>query len=148
MYKQEKLFSNDRVILLTLKEEYFDQILNGTKLHEFRFRFPVEDVIAYIYLPSPIKKVVGKFRLSNTRFLDIKTISDFYHKTYEKPYSEMFDWVTPRKGCYVSDITDVMAFEKCINYEELIGIKGFSAPQQYMYLESKLELLEVLEKLK
>lgn len=142
---QVSLFDNSRTMILTLKEEYFYLIKQGDKKHEFRFKFPLENVTAYIYLPTPIKKIVGVMDLRNTIFVDIEEVSRFYVDVYKLPYNEMYDWIYPRKGCYVSNISNLRVFTNPIEYKMLKEQFNFTAPQQYTYLDGKPDLLKFLE---
>ena len=145
MSEQFSLFDKNRKMILTLKEEYFMQIKKGEKQHEFRFKFPVEDVIAYIYLPTPVKKIVGVMELKNTTFMDIEKVSQFYVEEYNLSFDEMYDWIYPRKGCYVSKVSNMREFTSPIEYTTLKELFNFTAPQQYTYLDSKFDLLRFLE---
>lgn len=144
MSRQLSFFDNHRTMILTLKEEYFNQILNGVKKHEFRFKFPVEDVTAYIYLPTPVKKIVGVMELKDTLFVDIEEVSQFYAEEYKLPYNEMYDWIYPRKGCYGSNISNLREFAKHLEYKYLRKQFNFTAPQQYMYVDGRADLLKCL----
>jgi len=144
MIKQEALFDNKRTVILTLKNEYWQQILVGEKKHEFRFKFPLDDVTAYIYIPTPVKKIVGVIELTNTQFMKIDAVSKFYQKEYKLPYKEMYDWVFPREGCYMSEIEQVSKFKLDIEYAYLKSFYDFVAPQQYTYIDNKNELRKFL----
>lgn len=55
-----------RSILLSIKPEYVDKILAGTKLYEFRKRIATEKVeFIYIYSTSPIMKIVARVSVDN-----------------------------------------------------------------------------------
>ena len=54
-------------VLLSIKPKYVESIINGHKTYEFRkviFRDKYVD-IAYVYATSPVKKIVGAFRVGD-----------------------------------------------------------------------------------
>lgn len=52
-------------ILLSIKPEYAEKILNGTKLFEFRKFFPRDESVRkiIIYATSPVCMVIGEFEI-------------------------------------------------------------------------------------
>ena len=57
------------MILLSIKPEYAEKILNGEKRYEFRKvlprRFPLKDMVVVLYASKPISKIVGRFVIKN-----------------------------------------------------------------------------------
>ncbi|MEM3502998.1 MAG: hypothetical protein QXE05_07245 [Nitrososphaeria archaeon] len=50
-------------VILSIKPKYCKMILSGVKKYEFRKKFPKDVKYVYIYATSPIKKLVGKFKV-------------------------------------------------------------------------------------
>ena len=56
-FKEEK---RKPIILLSLREEYFNQMLDGKKKYEYRTRYLKEETIAYIYISKTLKRIIAK----------------------------------------------------------------------------------------
>ena len=49
-----------KCVLLSLREEYYKKMLEGTKKYEYRTRYLKEETIGYIYISKTLKKIVAK----------------------------------------------------------------------------------------
>ena len=49
-----------RTMLLSFKPEWFNKIKDGSKIFEYRRTFPDEEIIAYMYVSTPMKQIVGR----------------------------------------------------------------------------------------
>ena len=66
-----------RSIIFSFKPEIFPALLTAEKRFEYRSRIPEGELDAYIYLSSPVKKIVGKMRLgARLRILDLVSESE------------------------------------------------------------------------
>lgn len=52
-----------RTMLLSFKPEWFNKIKDGSKIFEYRRTFPDEEIIAYMYVSTPMKQIVGRVHL-------------------------------------------------------------------------------------
>ena len=52
-----------RTMLLSFKPKWFEKIKSGEKIYEYRRTFTDEEVMAYMYVSTPVKKIVGKIHL-------------------------------------------------------------------------------------
>ena len=52
-----------RTMLLSFKPEWYNRIKEGSKIFEYRRTFPDEEILAYMYVSSPMKMIVGKIHL-------------------------------------------------------------------------------------
>ena len=52
-----------RTMLLSFKPEWYNKIMDGSKLFEYRRTFPNEEIMAYMYVSSPVKMIVGRIHL-------------------------------------------------------------------------------------
>ena len=57
-------------IFLSFRPEFFRPILYDIKKYEYRKRFCDEPTCAYLYLSSPVKKVIGIMQLGKRIHMD------------------------------------------------------------------------------
>ena len=65
-----------RTMLLSFKPKWYNLIKDGSKIFEYRRTFPDEEIMAYMYVSSPMKMIVGKIHLG--RKIDINTWKEEY----------------------------------------------------------------------
>ena len=131
-------------ILLSIKTEYANKILDGSKRYEFRgWKLPDNIENVYIYSSGIQKKIVGKFQIE-------KVIEDTPENIWEKcqKYSgvlkkEFFDYV------YTFDYNKIYAIK--VKRIELFSnplflsdaLNRMHAPQRFKYLsDCEIEVLE------
>lgn len=60
MQEKKELMSNVRIVLMSMREVYFNEILTGKKHYEYRKKYCESESIAYIYISKTRKEIVGK----------------------------------------------------------------------------------------
>lgn len=70
-----------RTMLLSFKPEWYNRIKDGSKIFEYRRTFPDEEIMAYMYVSSPMKMIVGRIHLG--RRIDINTWKEQYKDDME-----------------------------------------------------------------
>ena len=80
-----------RTMLLSFKPEWYNRIKEGSKIFEYRRTFPDEEILAYMYVSSPMKMIVGKIHLG--RKIDINTWKEEY-KEDEQVCERIDDFLT------------------------------------------------------
>lgn len=121
-------------VLLSINPPYVDKIFNGEKKFEYRraiFKDNSVDTIV-IYSTSPIKKVVGEFKVKK---IHCDTPEKLWENTY--PYTginkvDFFNYFKDRNLGYALKIGDITKYEIPKTLSE-IGVK--SAPQSFIYLK-------------
>lgn len=120
-----------KALLLSIKPEYANKILSGTKKYEFRKRFANVSVI-YIYSTSPVMKIVGTVEVigilsapPKKLWLQTKTNAGI---CYDK-FASYFE------GCetaYAYKLGEVKAFKRA----KSLGDYGIAtAPQSFVYID-------------
>ncbi len=120
-------------VLLSIKPEYAEKILNGTKKYEFRrsvFKNPDIRTIV-IYASSPIQKVVGEFEIDSILNLELETL---WNKT--KKFSgitkELFmEYFESKEKGYAIKIKSTKKYEDWVSLEKKFNAKP---PQSFLYL--------------
>lgn len=129
-----------RTMLLSFKPKWYNLIKDGSKIFEYRRTFPDEEIIAYMYVSSPMKQIVGKIHLG--RKIDINTWKEKYKDDGE--VSERIDEYL-EKHTYAMPILSFQ-MTKEINLETLRKSDSkFVCPQMYYYLENYPKLFEFIE---
>lgn len=127
-----------REMVLSFRPDVYERIKSGEKLFEYRRTFPDEEILAYMYVSSPVKCITGIIRLGKRTVL-----SEWYEK-YGRPE------VRDRISRYMKNSNYVMQIEffqdtSEISLKELKTIKGFSVPQMYFYLDNYPEVKEYID---
>lgn len=137
---------NSTTILLSLQNEYFDKMLEGTKHYEYRFAFPKTSVNAYIYAPKKIKSIIGYVELAKPIEGTAEEISKLYASCGDGDYDVMFDYIGNHKKTYAMKIKKVIKFEKDLPYKQLKSMfPDFYAPQSYIILDKTPDLLNYIK---
>jgi predicted transcriptional regulator len=130
-----------KTMLLSFKPEWFEKIKNGSKIYEYRRSFANEEVMAYMYVSSPMKMIVGKIHLGKR--IDINTWKDKYQGNPEI-VERIDDFLT--KHQYAMPIISFQMTEG-IDLEALRQFNPkFVCPQMYYYLDNYTELFEFIRK--
>ena len=130
-----------RTMLLSFKPEWYNRIKEGSKIFEYRRTFPDEEILAYMYVSSPMKMIVGKIHLG--RKIYINTWKEEY-KEDEQVCERIDDFLT--RHTYAMPILSFQ-MTKEIDLETLRKFnRNFICPQMYYYLENYPELFEFIKK--
>lgn len=130
-----------KTMLLSFKPEWFEKIKNGSKIYEYRRSFANEEVMAYMYVSTPMKMIVGKIHLGKR--IDINTWKDKYQDNPEI-VDRIDDFLTRHQ--YAMPIISFQMTEG-IDLETLRQFNpNFVCPQMYYYLDNYPELFEFISK--
>jgi predicted transcriptional regulator len=120
-------------VLLSIKPEYAEKILNGEKKYEFRKRLfdhtSISKVI--IYASSPISKIIGEFEVDYVLSLNI---GELWGKTmrYSGVDKEFYDRYFSGK-----DIGHAIRVKKVKRYKRSLCLHDYGiqqAPQSFAYI--------------
>ncbi len=118
-------------VLLSIKPEFVEKIINGEKKFEFRrkiFKKDVDKVV--IYATSPLKLVVGEFVIEEIIKKDLDLlwqITNKYAGINEDYFWQYF------KGVYFGYALKIGEVKLYDNYLKIQDI-GLTPPQSYVYL--------------
>jgi len=125
-------------VILSIKPKYVDAIMRGEKKFEFRKNIFKNKKINYVYIyaSSPIKRIVGYFRIQRiiednpeslwNRFKDRSGIND----------DEFFKYFKDNRKGFAIEIGDLEKFKNPIDPKKTIP--DFIPPQSFCYLETSL----------
>lgn len=116
-------------ILISLKPQFYELILEGKKKHEFRKRFPNEKVKAFIYVTKPVGAIKALFE-------------------FDRPIKEpeglighdgigVKEFINGQKpGRVALPIKKIQPLKKDVNLQFLKNEFNVVAPQSYFYLQN------------
>jgi predicted transcriptional regulator len=131
-----------RKIFLSFRPEFFRPILYDIKKYEYRKRFCDEPTTAYLYLSSPIKKVVGIMELGKPLHMD-EIVSNYNNKS--DVYARICKCLEGGEK-FAIPIESFQLFKNPISIEKIKEIQNnFSVPQCYLNLENYNCVLNYLE---
>lgn len=124
-------------VLLSIKPQYANEIINGNKKVEFRKKgFKADINRVYIYSSMPEGKIIGYFTVSDI-------IEDHPKKLWEQfadvgciDKESFTEYYANRDKGYSIKVQDVTVYEKPLNPYELI--EGFRPPQSFQYVKEEM----------
>ena len=124
-------------IILSIKPCFCDSIFKGLKLYEYRKKvFKHSDVDkVYVYSSKPISKIVGYFTIKRIISDTPSMIWDVTHEHGGITKKQFHEYFQGHSVAHAIEIDEVVKINP-INPKEVI--KGFTAPQNYCYLEKDL----------
>ena len=122
-------------VLLSIKPKFAESIINGRKKYEFRKNaFSKKNIgRVYIYSTTPIKKIIGIFKIS--KIIEDKPSTLWHHLKDEAGISEeeFFDYFKDREIGFAIAIVDVEKFESPLDPK--IIFPNFVPPQSFCYIK-------------
>lgn len=133
-------------VLISIKPEYADQIMNGIKKVEFRkvcFGSQVRRV--FIYSSSTVKRIVGYFTIEAVERYNPKVLWDKYHQVGGIDQSSFFRYFGEKEEGTAIIIKEVFPYRYGLSLQDVFG-NNYTAPQNYRYIDNvrilhKLNLL-------
>ena len=125
-------------VLMSIRPQFCHLILDGKKFCEYRKKIFVNSDVdkVYIYATKPICMIVGCFTVDS---IITDTPSKVWSMTHEHggiTKKQFFDYFKGHSVAHAIEIHEVVELDIPINPKEVI--KGFTAPQNYCYLEKDL----------
>lgn len=129
-----------RIMLLSFNPKWYKRIISGEKIFEYRTAFPDDEVLAYMYVSSPEKRIVGLLHLGRRI-----SLTDWKEKYKGNKDVEQRIRYYLKKRKYVMPI---FSFQQT-NYLDLEEIRkvfpDFVTPQMYYYLDTRNDLLQYFQ---
>lgn len=125
-------------LLLSMQPKWFNMLVSGRKLYEYRKHFPNERIRAYIYVSSPVKAVQA--------IIEFGTRIELSSLENSNSYSHIKKGVAHyiKNNNYAVPVLKIYRTPK-IELEELRdAIEGFVVPQMYYILKDNTKLTNFL----
>ena len=126
-----------RDLLLSIRPNYVDDILNGRKTVELRRRFSENassGSILLIYSTSPTQAIVGYATIDDVKRLPLGKLWAQHGKDACVTREEFLDYFSGLKEGFAVLLKDVTLLKKTISAARLKQKLGFVPPQSFMYL--------------
>ncbi|MBQ8392327.1 MAG: hypothetical protein IJX51_01010 [Clostridia bacterium] len=138
MFEEEKTY-----VLMSLREEFFNEMKSGKKIYEFRKQYCKKPTIAYIYISKKTKAIKGIVEFGEPIFGTSEEIGTLSEKCNPGSYHNIIKYLDKGKGCALPILKVYEISEVSL---ELLRSKfpGFVAPQSYYLLNKKTDLLSFL----
>ncbi|MCK9406791.1 MAG: ASCH domain-containing protein [Methanothrix sp.] len=122
-------------VLLSIKPKFAEAIIDGRKRYEFRkSKFANKDINrVYIYATSPIKKIIGIFKISNIIEESPSALWDLLKDHAGISEEEFFNYFGNKGTGFAIEIKSVEKFENPIDPKTLIP--NFVPPQSFHYIK-------------
>ncbi|UGV39970.1 GNAT family N-acetyltransferase [Methanococcoides orientis] len=125
-------------VLLSIKPKFANKILVGEKKYEFRKSKinPKKNVNKiFIYSSSPVKKIVGSFRIEKVFEDTPSNLWDRFNEFGSIEKKDFFEYYKQKEMGCAFKIKDLEVFENQIDPKEIF--EKFVAPQNYRYLNDE-----------
>jgi len=122
-------------VLLSIRPEYVREIVRGRKKYEFRkstFRKQHVDHV-YIYSSSPVKKLVGRFKVGQIVKAKPRILWDCLGDCSGMSEERFFEYFAGRSCAYAIGIGRVGVFDPPIDPRECLP--RFAPPQSFCYFD-------------
>jgi len=132
-------------ILLSLREEYFNKMIDGSKRFEYRTRFLKEACTAYIYISKTKKSVIARLDLGEPIIGSAEEIAMLAESEESGCYQAMLEYLYNDLG-FAIPVNGVTLLSEEVTLDDLKSkFPDFVPPQSYFILDKKPELLTYFE---
>ena len=133
-----------KCVLMSLREEYYNAMLEGRKHFEYRTRYLKGASEAYIYISKTKKSIVAKIKFGEPIIGDANTIALIAEQEEPGSYNGMMEYLYNNIG-YAIPVEEIVPIEEVSLNELQQQFPNFVVPQSYYILDKKPELLSFLE---
>lgn len=134
-------------LLMSIHSEYVNQILQGTKIIEYRKRFFQDGFQAFVYTTGPHGGIELFMKCAPAIRSNAETLAKIGQQIQHDDYDEIYDYFIPKDDGYEIPILETCALEK-ISLKKLREIlPTIVVPQAYLFLDApeKKPLLNYLK---
>lgn len=125
-------------VIISIRPTFCKLIFGGQKRYEYRKRvFKHSDVDrVYIYASKPISKIVGYFTIKRIIDDSPSMVWDMTHEDGGISKKYFLDYFKGHTVAHAIEIGEVVKLDTPIDPKSII--KGFTAPQNFMYVDRDL----------
>ena len=134
-------------LVISIEKKYFDLMLKGKKVYEFRRKFVDMPCRAFVYVPFPVGEAQGYIEFG-------KPIRDIPYKINEialsqgiSEDSDILEYLAGAKLGYAIPVKRIKELKHPVSLDYLRKNYAFTAPQNYLIADKKPDLLGYLSSL-
>lgn len=121
-------------MILSLRPDPYARMIEGTKLHEFRRRFPDEATVAFLYLSAPVSAVVAYAEFGRPIIGTPEELAAIAEKDQADSFADTLDYLKGVTKGYALPLLSLRKIEP-MPLAELRDIFGFRPPLSYRRIE-------------
>lgn len=126
-----------KTILMSIRQEPFEAILDGRKRHEFRRRFYINEPCQVVfYLSSPVSAICGIGIFDAPIYDDVENLVEIIKTHSFSSEGSLRSYLNNMKSGYALPIISSKRINPITLNELRREISGFSPPQSYYSLDS------------
>lgn len=132
----DDLFRPQRDVVLSIRPQFSDKIMQGEKTVELRRRFPVSaprGTIAYIYSTSPVRAMVGRAEIIDVMKLPVADIWKRFARSASIQKSEFDLYFDGLNEGFALKFANACPLPRQLDLSELRERFGFEPPQSFLY---------------
>ena len=140
IFEDEK-FRPHRDVVLSIRPQYSEPIVEGLKTVELRRRFPISvpaGTYAYIYSTSPTRALTGVAQIQAVRKKSIEEIWKDYSDTAFIEKTDFDDYFKGLEFGFAIEFTKARKLKRSLSLEELRDRFDFEPPQSFLYAKPLL----------
>lgn len=126
-----------KTILMSIRQEPFEAILDGRKRHEFRRRFYINEPCQVVfYISSPVSAICGVGIFDAPIYDDVESLVEIIKTHSFSSEGSLRNYLKNMKSGYALPIIKSKRINSITLNELRREIPGFSPPQSYYNLDS------------
>lgn len=133
---QDDQYRSQRDFILSIKPQFSEQILDGSKRVELRRRFPVNvpsGTLAYIYSTSPTRALTGVATIEGVSKLSLDNLWESYSHLSGIDKAGFDDYFSGLEMGFAIVFSEARSLRRSIELTELRERFAFQPPQSFLY---------------
>jgi predicted transcriptional regulator len=125
-----------RTLLLSVRPEFAEGLINGTKTAEVRRRFSLDVVgsTAIIYASTPTRAVIGEIRIGEAVEVQREKLWEKYGQRLKIAEVDLEDYLDETETPVILEATEPERWGRPVTLAELRESTGVEPPQSYRFL--------------
>ena len=127
-----------RDIVLSIRPQYSEKILDGRKTVELRRRFPVspqKGTVVYIYSTTPVRALVGSAEIKTVAKLPLSDIWRHYGNDASIMRADFDAYFEGLREGVAIEFSNIKAWSRTLALSELRERFGFTPPRSFQYIK-------------
>lgn len=141
IFGDDCIADSSRDVVLSIRPQYSEKIMEGKKTVELRRRFPMstsKGSIVYIYSTSPVRAMVGSAEISDVIKMSVADIWEQYSDCAFIKKEDFDVYFSGVEEGYALEFSNVRPLPRPLKLNELRERFGFQPPQSFLYAKPDL----------